>query len=57
MKNPRLDMLTLINYYFKKLGIKIKTEAPYNNHSLQGEHKSRSFTTILTTKHLAGIGQ
>ena len=31
-------MLTLMNYLFKRFGIKIKTVAPYNHQSLQVEH-------------------
>ena len=41
-------MLTLINYLFKKLDIKIKTVAPYNHQSLQVEHGIKSLSSILT---------
>ena len=41
----------LMSYLFKKLGIKIKTVAPYNHHSLQAEHGIKSLSNILT-KHL-----
>ena len=41
----------LMNYLFKRLGIKIKTVAPYNHQSLQAEHGIKSLSTILT-KHL-----
>ena len=39
MDQDRTFMSSLTNYLFKKLGIKIKTVAPYNHHSLQAEHK------------------
>ena len=41
-------MLTLMNYLFTKFGIKIKTVAPYNHQSLQGEHGTKSLFNILT---------
>ena len=44
-------MLTVMNYLFRKLGIKIKTVVPYNHQSLQAEHGIKSLSTILT-KHL-----
>ena len=44
---------TLMNYLFKRLGIKIKTVGPYNLQSLQVEHEIKSLSTILT-KHLTG---
>ena len=46
-------MFTLMNYLFKRLGIKIKTISPYNHQSLQAEHGIKSLSTILT-KHLMG---
>ena len=46
----------LINYLFKRLGIKIKTVAPYNHQSLQAEHGIKALTNILT-KHLTGLGE
>ena len=49
-------MSTLMNYLFKKLGIKIKTVGSYNHQSLQVEHGIKSLSTILT-KHLMGQGQ
>ena len=49
-------MCTLINYLFRKLGIKIKIVTPYNNPSLQVEHRITSLATILT-KHLTGLGK
>ena len=49
-------MSTLMNYLFKKLGIKIKTVSPYNHQSLQAEHGIKSLLSILT-KHLTGQGQ
>ena len=49
-------MSTLMNYFFRKLNIKIKTIAPYNHQSLQTEHGIKSLSRILT-KHLTGQGQ
>ena len=49
-------MSTLMNYFFKRLGIKIKTVGPYNHQSLQAEHQIKSLSNILT-KHLMGQGQ
>ena len=49
-------MSTLMNYLFKRLGIKIKTVGPYNHQSLQAEHGIKSLSSILT-KHLMGEGQ
>ena len=49
-------MSILMNYLFKRLGIKIKTVGPYNHQSLQAEHGIKSLSTILT-KHLMGQGQ
>ena len=49
-------MSSLMNYLFKKLGIKIKTLGPYNHQSLQAEHGIKSLSNILT-KHLTGQGQ
>ena len=49
-------MSTLMNYLFKRLGIKIKTVGPYNHQSLHAEHGIKSLSTILT-KHLTGQGQ
>ena len=49
-------MSTLMNYIFKKLGVKIKTVGPYNHQSLQAEHGIKSLSSILT-KHLTGQGQ
>ena len=43
-------MSSLMSYLFKKLGIKIKTVAPYNHQSLQAEHGIKSLSNILT-KH------
>ena len=47
-------MSSLMNYLFKGLGIKIKTEAAYNHQSLQAEDSIKSLSNILT-KHLAGL--
>ena len=49
-------MSSLMNYLFKKLGIKVKTVGPYNHQSLQAEHGIKSLSNILT-KHLTGQGQ
>ena len=49
-------MSLLMNYLFKRLGIKIKTVAPYNQQSLQAEHSIKLLSNILT-KHLTGLGQ
>ena len=48
-------MSTLMNYLFRKFGIKVKTVAPYNHQSLQAEHGIRSLYSILT-KHLTEQG-
>ena len=47
---------SLMNYLFKKLGIKIATVAHYNYQSLQVEHGIKSLSTILT-KYLMDLGQ
>ena len=41
-------MSLLMSYLFKKLGIKVKTVAPYNHQSLQVEHGIKSLSNILT---------
>ena len=41
-------MSSLMNYLFKRLGIKIKTVAPYNHQSLKPEHGIKSLSNILT---------
>ena len=48
-------MSSLMSYLFKKLGIKIKTVAPYNHQSLQAKHGIKSLSNILT-KHLTKSG-
>ena len=48
-------MSTLMNFFFRKLNIKIKTVAPYNHQFLQAEHGIKSLSRILT-KHLTGQG-
>ena len=48
-------MSLLMSYLFKKLGIKIKTVAPYNHQSLQAEHCIKYLSNILT-KHLTKSG-
>ena len=47
---------SLMNYLFKRLGIKIKTVAPNNHQSLQAEHGIKLLSKILT-KHLTGLGE
>ena len=49
-------MSTLMNFLFKRLGIKIKTVGPYNHQSLQVECGIKSLSTTLG-KHLMGQGQ
>ena len=49
-------MSSLMNYLFKRLGIKIKTVVPYNHQSLQAEHGIKSLSNILT-KHLTKSGE
>ena len=49
-------MSSLINYLFKRLGIKIKTVAPYNHQSLEAQHGIKSLSNILT-KHLTKSGE
>ena len=49
-------MYSLMNYLFRKFGIKIKTVGPYNHQSLQAEHGIKLLSNILT-KHLTGQGQ
>ena len=46
---------SLMSYLFKKLGLRIKTVAPYNHQSLQAEHGIKSLSNILT-KHLTKSG-
>ena len=48
-------MSSSMSYLFRKLGIKIKTVAPYNHQSLQDEHGIKSLSNILT-KHLTKSG-
>ena len=49
-------MSSLMNYLFKRLGIKIKTIAPYNHESLQAKHSIKSLSNILT-KNLTRSGE
>ena len=49
-------MLSLMNYLFNKLDIKIKTVMQYNHQSLQAEHRIKSLSMILM-KHLTNLGQ
>ena len=56
MEQDSAFMSSLMNYLFKKPGIKIKTVGPYNHQSLQAEYHIKSLSNILT-KHLTGQGQ
>ena len=56
MDQDSASMSSLMNYLFKKLGIKSKTVGPYNHQSLQAEHGIKSLSSILT-KHLTRQGQ
>ena len=47
---------SLMSYLFKKLGITIRTEGPYNHKSLQAEHGIKSLSSILS-KHLIDQAQ
>ena len=47
-------MSSLMTYLLNKFNIKIRTVAPYNYQSLQGEHGIKSLPTILT-KHLTHL--
>ena len=49
-------MSSLMNFLFGRLGIKIKTVAPYNHQSLQAEHGIKSLSNILI-KHLTRSGE
>ena len=49
-------MSSLMNYLFKRLGIKIKTVVPFNHQSVQAEHGIKSLSNILT-KHLTKSGE
>ena len=49
-------MSSLMNYLFKRLGIKIKTVASYNHQSLQAEHSIKSLSNILT-KYITKLGE
>ena len=49
-------MSSLMSYLFKRLGMKIKTVAPYSHQSLQAEHGIKSLSNILT-KHLTKSGE
>ena len=49
-------MSTVMNYLFRKFGIKVKTVAPYNHQSLPAEHGIKSLSSILT-KYLTEQGQ
>ena len=49
-------MSSLMSYLFKRLGIKIKSVAPYNHQPLQAEHSIKSLANILT-KHFTKSGE
>ena len=49
-------MLSLMNYLFRKLNMKVMTVALYNHQSLQADHGIKTLSQILT-KHLTGQGQ
>ena len=49
-------MPSLMSYFFKMLGISIKTVGPYNHKSLQAEHGIKSLSNI-PCKCLTGQGQ
>ena len=48
MDQDSTSMSSLMNYLLKKLDIKIKTVALYNNQLLQAEYRIKSLSTILT---------
>ena len=56
MNQDSAFMSSLMNYLFRKLDIKTKTVAPYNDQSLQAEHGIKSLSNILT-KHLTNLDQ
>ena len=56
MNRNRAFMSTLMNYLFKRLGIKVRAVGSYNHQFLQAEHRIKSLSSILT-KHLMGQGQ
>ena len=56
MDSDSAFMSSLMNYLFQRLGIKIKTVAPYNHQSLQAEYGIKSLSSIFT-KHLTGLGE
>ena len=51
-----LCVYVIIDYLFKRLGIKIKAVAPHNHQSLQVEHGVKTLATKLTN-HLTALGQ
>ena len=56
MDQDNTFMSSLMNYLFNKFDIKIKMVTPFNQQSLQAEHRIKSLSTILT-KHLTNLGQ
>ena len=56
MDQDNAFMSSLMSYLFKKLDIKIKTEAPYNHQSLHAGHGIKSLSTI-PVKHLTTLVQ
>ena len=55
MDQERAFMSSLMNYLFNNLDIKIRTVEPYNDQSLQANHRIKSLLTILI-KHLTNLG-
>ena len=56
MDQDNAFMLSLMNYLFNKLDIKIQTVTPYNHQSLQAEHGIKSLSMLLM-KHLTNLCQ
>ena len=48
MDQDSASMSSLLNYFFNKPDIKIKTVPPYNHQLLKAEHGIKSLFTILT---------
>ena len=49
-------MSSLMNYLFKRLGIKIRTVVPYNHQSLHAKHGIKSLSNLLI-KHITKSGE
>ena len=56
MNQDSAFMSSLMTYLLNKIGIKIKTVAPYNHQSLQAKQGIKLLSCILT-KHLTNLGQ